>query len=62
MAGPSLLRRALLWVLRRVTGIYFREIEAAGQLPHPDTRGRVFVSNHVNGLVDPIMSRAQRTG
>jgi 1-acyl-sn-glycerol-3-phosphate acyltransferase len=36
-------------------GIYFREIEAAGDIPAPDTGGRLFVSNHVNALVDPIL-------
>ena len=36
-------------------GIYFREIEEAGNLPSPDTGGLIFVSNHVNALVDPIL-------
>lgn len=41
--------------MRRVMGIYFREIEEAGNMPSPDTGGLIFVSNHVNALVDPIL-------
>jgi hypothetical protein len=48
-------RRALVWVFRRVVGVYFREIEATGNVPHPDTSARLFVSNHVNALVDAIL-------
>lgn len=55
MAGPTTSRRALLWLFRRIIGIYFRDIEAAGNVPSPGTGGRVFVANHVNGLVDPIL-------
>jgi 1-acyl-sn-glycerol-3-phosphate acyltransferase len=36
-------------------GIYFREIDAAGNVPSETTGGRIFVANHVNGLVDPIL-------
>jgi 1-acyl-sn-glycerol-3-phosphate acyltransferase len=45
----------LVWVFRRVIAIYFRSIEAAGPAPSPATKGRLFVSNHVNGLIDPIL-------
>src|SRR6185295_8133179 len=46
---------ALNWFFRRVVGIYFREIEVTGNLPDLATGGRIFVSNHTNGLVDPIL-------
>jgi 1-acyl-sn-glycerol-3-phosphate acyltransferase len=44
-----------VWFFRRVIGVYFREIEVTGNLPAATTGGRVFVSNHTNGLVDPIL-------
>jgi 1-acyl-sn-glycerol-3-phosphate acyltransferase len=49
------LRAALVWFFRRVIGVYFRDIEVTGNLPAPDTGGRVFVSNHTNALVDPVL-------
>jgi 1-acyl-sn-glycerol-3-phosphate acyltransferase len=52
---PGGVRDGLVWFFRRVIGIYFREIEVAGNTPAADTRGRVFVSNHTNGLLDPIL-------
>jgi len=48
-------RAALVWLFRRVIGTYFRDIEVTGNLPAADTGGRIFVSNHTNGLVDPIL-------
>lgn len=54
-AGPRLGRAALVWFFRRVIGTYFRDIEVTGNLPAADTSGRVFVGNHTNGLVDPIL-------
>ncbi len=48
-------RRALSWAFRRIIGVYFRAIETAGNTPAADTGGRLFVSNHVNALVDPIL-------
>lgn len=48
-------RRGLVWAFRRIIGVYFREIEVLGEAPPKGTRGRVFVSNHVNGIVDPIL-------
>lgn len=51
----GLFRRALSWTFRRIIGIYFRAIETAGNTPAADTGGRLFVSNHVNALVDPIL-------
>ncbi len=49
------MRGALVWIFRRVVGIYFREVEVTGNVPSEDTAGRIFVSNHTNGLVDPIL-------
>jgi 1-acyl-sn-glycerol-3-phosphate acyltransferase len=39
---------------RRVFRIYFRNIEAVG-LPGEPVKGRVFIANHVNGIVDPAL-------
>jgi glycerol-3-phosphate O-acyltransferase / dihydroxyacetone phosphate acyltransferase len=48
-------RDGLVWFFRRVMGIYFRAIEVTGNVPTKETGGRVFVSNHTNGLLDPIL-------
>ncbi len=40
---------------RRVIRLYFRDIERHGIPPASDTRGRVFVSNHTNALIDPVV-------
>ncbi len=45
----------LIWAFRRIIGVYFREIEVAGNIPSSDVGGRVFVANHTNGIVDPIL-------
>jgi 1-acyl-sn-glycerol-3-phosphate acyltransferase len=50
-----LTRRALEWFFRRALGTYFREIEVTGALPSPNTGGRIFVSNHTNLLLDPLL-------
>ncbi len=49
------MRAPLVWFFRRVVDIYFLSVESTGTAPAPDTRGRLFVSNHVNGLIDPIL-------
>ena len=54
-ARSGAVRDGLVWFFRRVIGVYFREIEVTGNLPAATTGGRVFVSNHTNGLVDPIL-------
>lgn len=55
-APPAgVVRRGLVWAFRRLVGIYFRDIEATGNVPAEDTGGRLFVANHTNGLVDPIL-------
>ncbi|MBV8756061.1 MAG: 1-acyl-sn-glycerol-3-phosphate acyltransferase [Deltaproteobacteria bacterium] len=49
------MRDALLGTFRRLIRLYFRRVERIGEPPGPDTRGRVFVSNHHNALIDPIL-------
>src|SRR5262245_45048184 len=48
-------RRALVSTFRRIMRLYFRDIERVGETPSSSTRGRVFVSNHNNALIDPIL-------
>src|SRR5690242_13708163 len=48
-------RAALVSTFRRIMRLYFRDIERVGQHPGADVRGRVFVSNHYNALIDPIV-------
>src|SRR5262245_58608434 len=52
-------RSGLLFLFRRIARIYFREIDVAGDVPKPDTSGRLFAANHVNALVDPILVLTQ---
>ena len=35
--------------------LYFRDIERVGAPPAAATRGRVFVANHTNALLDPVL-------
>ncbi|MCX5745196.1 MAG: 1-acyl-sn-glycerol-3-phosphate acyltransferase [Proteobacteria bacterium] len=49
------LRGALVSTFRRIMRLYFRDIERVGLPPTADVRGRVFVSNHYNALLDPIL-------
>ena len=49
------LRSALISTFRRVIKLYFRDIERLGDPPASDTLGRVFVSNHTNALIDPVV-------
>jgi 1-acyl-sn-glycerol-3-phosphate acyltransferase len=51
---PSV-RGVLVSAFRRLMRLYFRDVERVGAPPGPDTRGRVIVSNHTNGLIDPIL-------
>jgi hypothetical protein len=48
-------RTALVGLFRQIIRLYFREIERVGEPPGGDTRGRLFVSNHHNALIDPIL-------
>jgi glycerol-3-phosphate O-acyltransferase / dihydroxyacetone phosphate acyltransferase len=52
---PLSLRRALIGTFRKIVRLYFREVERVGTPPAADTRGRVFVANHHNALIDPIL-------
>lgn len=49
------MREALVATFRSLIRLYFRRIERVGEPPGSDTRGRVFVSNHHNALIDPIL-------
>jgi 1-acyl-sn-glycerol-3-phosphate acyltransferase len=51
----SMVRRALLATFRGIIRLYFRRIERVGEPPGPEVRGRVFVSNHHNALIDPVL-------
>jgi 1-acyl-sn-glycerol-3-phosphate acyltransferase len=52
--GASL-RRNLVSAFRGVMRLYFRRIESVGHAPPAATAGRVFVANHYNALIDPIL-------
>jgi glycerol-3-phosphate O-acyltransferase/dihydroxyacetone phosphate acyltransferase len=52
--GASL-RRTLVSAFRSVMRLYFRRIESVGHAPPAATAGRVFVANHYNALIDPIL-------
>src|SRR3954449_12797998 len=58
-AGFGSIRGAGRFLFQRVIAIYFRDVEIAGEVPRPDTGGRVFAANHVNALVDPILVLTQ---
>ncbi len=50
------IRRGVTWVFRRlIVPAYFRDIEVLGDVPSRDVRGRLFVANHVNAILDPIL-------
>ncbi|HEY4240863.1 MAG TPA: 1-acyl-sn-glycerol-3-phosphate acyltransferase [Kofleriaceae bacterium] len=53
-AGDAV-RATLVSTFRRLMRLYFRDIERVGVPPGADVRGRVFVSNHTNALIDPIL-------
>src|SRR5262245_41509250 len=53
--SASRVRDALVATFRRVIRLYFRDIERVGEPPGPEVRGRVFVANHSNALIDPIL-------
>ncbi|HEX5063762.1 MAG TPA: 1-acyl-sn-glycerol-3-phosphate acyltransferase [Kofleriaceae bacterium] len=52
---PRSLRRALVTTFRGLLRLYFRRIERVGEAPGAETRGRMFVSNHHNALIDPVL-------
>jgi glycerol-3-phosphate O-acyltransferase/dihydroxyacetone phosphate acyltransferase len=49
------LRAVLVRLFHSVVRLYFRRIERVGEPPAATTGGRLFVSNHQNALVDPIL-------
>lgn len=49
---PPTKLRALFRALR---GLYFRDVWMVGDRPPAHTRGTVFVANHPNGLLDPVV-------
>jgi len=51
----GVVRRVLVSTFRGIIRLYFRQIERVGDPPAADVRGRVFVSNHHNALIDPIL-------
>jgi glycerol-3-phosphate O-acyltransferase/dihydroxyacetone phosphate acyltransferase len=53
--GGRGVRDLLVATFRRVMRLYFRDIERLGEPPGPEVRGRVFVANHTNALIDPIL-------
>lgn len=53
-----MIRDALVGTFRRIIKLYFRDIERLGEAPGPETRGRVFVANHRNALIDPVVVMA----
>jgi glycerol-3-phosphate O-acyltransferase/dihydroxyacetone phosphate acyltransferase len=53
--GSSVVRDVLIATFRRLIKLYFRDIERLGAPPGAQTRGRVFVSNHTNALIDPVV-------
>jgi glycerol-3-phosphate O-acyltransferase/dihydroxyacetone phosphate acyltransferase len=55
MAAGLAVRSVLVSTFRRVLRLYFRDIERIGSPPTRETAGRVFVSNHHNALIDPIL-------
>lgn len=55
--GPrsSLTRDVVRALVRGAVSLYFRRIEVVGRAPDPGTGGTLFVANHVNALIDPIL-------
>ncbi len=54
-ASGGAVRDVLIGTFRRLIKLYFRDIERLGAPPAIDTRGRVFVANHTNALIDPVV-------
>lgn len=48
-------KRVVRSAFRALLKIYFKHVEVVGERPAPATGGRVFVSNHKNALIDPIL-------
>jgi glycerol-3-phosphate O-acyltransferase / dihydroxyacetone phosphate acyltransferase len=47
--------RLLTWLLRAVTRVFFRQVEVVGLEHVPATGAVLFVGNHPNSLIDPVL-------
>ncbi len=47
--------RFIVWLLRLATKVFFRQIEVVGEEHIPDDAPVLFVGNHPNSLIDPIL-------
>lgn len=54
-SSGGVVRDVLVSTFRRLIRLYFRDIERLGAAPDRNTRGRVFVANHTNALIDPVV-------
>ncbi len=50
-----MIRALLVRLFRGLIRLYFRSIEELGARPSPVTASRLFVANHQNALIDPIL-------
>ena len=48
-------RAVLVAIFRAIIRLYFRAIERIAEPPTAEVRGRVFVANHYNALIDPVV-------
>ncbi|HPH64248.1 MAG TPA: 1-acyl-sn-glycerol-3-phosphate acyltransferase [Kofleriaceae bacterium] len=55
MSATSALRRPVVALFRTIMHVYFRSVQRVGQVPAATVGGRVFVANHHNALVDPML-------
>jgi 1-acyl-sn-glycerol-3-phosphate acyltransferase len=55
MASGSLVKASLRRFFRSLVHLYFRRVEVVGLRPDAAVGGRVFVANHTNALLDPIL-------
>jgi hypothetical protein len=55
VSAASALRRPVVALFRTIMHVYFRSVQRVGQVPAATVGGRVFVANHHNALVDPIL-------
>jgi glycerol-3-phosphate O-acyltransferase / dihydroxyacetone phosphate acyltransferase len=55
MSRGGLVKASLRRIFRSLVHLYFRRVEVVGLRPGVDVGGRVFVANHTNALIDPIL-------
>ncbi len=53
--AEPVIKRGVRAFFRRVVSLYFRAVDVGGDVPTPNTGGRIFCGNHHNGLVDPLL-------